>query len=252
MKPGQKLYFFVAGIGNQIFGGGAGAGNGAGATEIRSSAWRNNASNLIAVAGGGGGAGSSIGGGSGGGVLGGEGKSYGGGVGGMGGSQLSGGSGSTVSGYSSAPGFLAMGGDGAYNGGGGGGGFYGGGGGCVYSGGGGGSNFAIATSTILTNQRGINVGDGLIAISISSCTAGYFSFGKDCVSYCPAGYYQTGTSCTACGVGTYSASAGQLSPSTCLSCPAGKSNSRVGQTASLVAYQEATVFSATLRDLVLL
>ena len=232
VMPFQTLYFFVACHGNSLYGGGTGSSVGAGATEIRSSNSRTNSSNLLAVAGGGGGAGSfNARGGGGGGFSGASGISVRGGVGGGGGSQVNGGSGAVVSGYTSSRGVLALGGNGAFQGGGGGGGYFGGGGGCVYSGGGGGSNFAIETSTILSNEQGVNLADGLIAVTLSSCTGDLFPFGSECLSFCPAGYFQSGKSCIACRIGTYSTLANQNSSSSCKPCPAGWFNQRVGQTA---------------------
>lgn len=153
------------------------AGGGGGASDIRVSPY--NLSNVLAVAGGGGGAactgctGGGVIGGAGGGLTGGDGsggtcstsKDY-----GHGGTQLKGGDSGTYWGNGTS-GTLGMGGTAPSccavtcgGGGGGGGGYYGGGGGSL-AGGGGGSSYTIAGATGVTHTQGYKNGNGIVIIT---------------------------------------------------------------------------------------
>lgn len=252
--PGQTLYIFVGGSGNeqsqavknnlQGWNGGAvlnGQGGspyppagrasfGGGATDIRTTL--DNSSRIL-VAGGGGGCGWGNSGGSGGPDVGEAGLKGAASTGGMGGSQTAGGGRGIYTlpdTINAQDGGLGFGGEGANEGGGGGGGYYGGGGGERGSGGGGGSNYASPRAKIIANERGANHYDGYVFITITECEGDFFPFGQGCVDTCPPGYYKEGKSCIPCGIGTYSNSSDQTSPSTCQTCDAGKFTSRVGST----------------------
>ena len=195
---GETLAVYVGGDGSSggFNGGGTGGGcgNGGGASDVR--AGSNDLSNRIIVAGGGGGGGDasadcapgvSTGAGSGG--AGGAanavsgGNAHGGGNGGGGGTQSAGGAaGASVGAPPGASGGEGFGGGGAasegcagsagagsggggYYGGGGGGSGYDDGGGGLGSGGGGGSSYAEPGASILSNQQGVNSGNGSVTIT---------------------------------------------------------------------------------------
>ena len=81
----------------------------------------------------------------------------------------------------------------------GGGGYYGGGGAGAYDGGGGGGS-SYSSGLILSNQQGVQSGDGYVIISITSCRFPYHLSGGVCV--CTAGYYMSGGVCSICPVGS--------------------------------------------------
>jgi hypothetical protein len=96
--------------------------------------------------------------------------------------------------------------------------------GVVASGGGGGSSYANPSYTIMTNNQGVQSGNGVLYITIV-CQAGY----SNCV--CAAGYYYSTSTqaCIACPAGTHNPTTGQTS---CLACAAGKYNPFSGSTSS--------------------
>lgn len=210
VTPGETLYIYVGGKGGAPNGGwngganggdlsGADGGGGGGASDVRQGG--STLSDRAAVAGGGGGGGASAAtddwtgnGGAGGANTGAEGGGNFNNVdGGNGGTQSAGGAGGdeTASDKDGGDGSLGAGGagnqhdNGGYQSasGGGGAGYYGGGGGSAHStsdngygaGGGGGSNYVGGLSSVNTNQRGGNTGNGLIELSWDEKDGNYTS-----------------------------------------------------------------------------